>query len=98
MSNGDAPKVNWVQVAINFVSIIVPILVILLIWGNSAENRLTRLEERSVTYVSNEAMARLLTDVAWMRDGQNALQSKQQEILQALNKFSAEIKALNNAH
>ena len=93
--SGQSP-VNWIQVIVNFFSIIVPVAVGLIVWGSNINQRITRLEERSVTYVGNEAMAALIKDVEWIRmvqvqvlESAEGRDSKIDRILQAVNDHMA---------
>lgn len=90
MADTRFPRVNWVQIGVNFLSIIVPIAVALLVWGSSIEKRITRLEERSVTYVSNEVIAQMKTDLTWIRSVQIDVLAQQKEIIKAINQHMAE--------
>ena len=85
-------KINVQQLIATVVSVLIPLIVGLLIWGTSVETRLTKLESVGLTYVGKSEVAVIANNVKWIRQSMMSLQSKQNEILQALNKFSADLK------
>ena len=85
-------KINVQQLIATVVSVLIPLIVGLLIWGTSVETRLAKLEAVGITYVGKSEVAVISNNVEWIRQSMASLQSKQNEILQALNKFSTDLK------